>query len=91
MAKQRDQAAREGEAKLLCGTAAYAEHDKMRQQAGTSSSVPAPLPNQMMDSLEGYLDNITVAATQASSKGGPLVELSVILAISIYKVAAQQK
>ena len=42
----------------------------------------------MPDSLEGYLDKIYVAATQAVAKGGPLAELSVSLAISIDIVAA---
>ena len=89
VANQRDQAAREGEAKLLGGTAADAEHDKMRQQAGTSSSVPAPLPNQMLDSIEGYLDNIAAAATQAVANGGPLAELSARLSISVETMAEQ--
>ena len=45
----------------------------------------------MLDSLEGYLENIAVDTTQAVAKGGPLVELSASLAISIDTVAAQQK
>ena len=61
----------------------------MRQQAGTSSSVPAPLPNQMLDSLEGYLDNIAAAATQAVANGGPLAELSARLSISVETMAEQ--
>ena len=45
----------------------------------------------MLDSLEGYFDNIAAAATQAVANGGPLVELSSILAISVDTVAAQSK
>ena len=37
------------------------------------------------------LDNISAASTQAVTKGGQLAELSLILAISIDTVAAQQK
>ena len=36
--------------------------------------MPYPLPYQMLDSLEGYLDNIAVAATQAVAKGGPIAD-----------------
>ena len=45
----------------------------------------------MLDSLEGYFDNIAAAATQAVAIGGPIVELSSILAISVDTVAAQSK
>ena len=45
----------------------------------------------MLDSLKGYLDNISAAATQAVAKGGPLAELSASLVISVDTVAAQQK
>ena len=54
------------------------------------SAGPAPLTNQMLESLEGYLDNIAAAATQAVAKGGPPAELLASLAISIDTVAAQQ-
>ena len=45
----------------------------------------------MPDSLEGYLDKIYVAATQAVAKGYLLAELSASVAISIDTVAAQQR
>ena len=45
----------------------------------------------MLDSFEGYLDNIYAAATQVVTKGGPLAKLSASLEISIDTVAAQQK
>ena len=47
-----------------------------------------PLPNKMMNSIEGYLDNIPVATTKAVAKGNPPKELSENLAISIDTVAA---
>ena len=51
----------------------------------------SPLSNQILDSLEGYLDNIAAAATQAVANGGPLTELSVSLAISVDTVEVQAK
>ena len=45
----------------------------------------------MMDSLEGYLDNISAADTQTASKGVPLAELEASLAISVDTVARQQQ
>ena len=46
----------------------------------------------MLDLLEGYLDNIDVAAaTQAVTKRGPLEELSASLLISIDKVVLKKK
>ena len=44
----------------------------------------------MLDSVEGYLDNIAVAATQTADNGGPLAELAASLAISVDMVARQQ-
>ena len=89
MAKKCDKAAREGEEKPCGGAASDAAHDKLRHKAATSSA-PTPLSNQMIDSLEGYLNNIDAAATQAAATGGPLAELSVSLAVSVDKVAAQE-
>ena len=45
----------------------------------------------MMESLEGYLDNIAAAATQTAANGGPLAELAASLAISVDTVSRQQK
>ena len=49
----------------------------------------------MMDSLEGYLDNIAAAATQTAAQtaenGGPLAELAASLAISVDTVTRQQQ
>ena len=73
------------------GSAANDAHDQLSQRGNTYSAVPDPLPNQMLDSLEDYLDKIAASATQAVAKGGPIAELSASLAISIDTVAAQQK
>ena len=48
------------------------------------------MSNQMLDSLEGYLDNITVAATHTDATGIPLAELAESLAVSVDTVARQQ-
>ena len=45
----------------------------------------------MLDSLEGYLDNIVAAETWLVANGGPLAELSVSLAVSVDTVSAQSK
>ena len=52
---------------------------------------PVPFKNQMMDSLEGYLDNIAAASTQNAAKGGQLAELAASLAISVDTVAQQKQ
>ena len=41
----------------------------------------------MLESLEGYLDNIAEAATQTAEKGGPPEELAASLAILVDTVA----
>ena len=48
------------------------------------------LSHQMLDSLEGYLDNIAAAATQTAATGGTLAELAASLAVSMDTVARQQ-
>ena len=48
------------------------------------------MSHQMLDSLEGYLDNIPAAATQTAATGGPLAELAASLAVSLDTVARQQ-
>ena len=73
------------------GSAENKAHDYLRQRKNIYYDIPAPSPNQMLDSLKGYLDNISAAATQAVAKGGPLAELSASLVISVDTVAAQQK
>ena len=48
------------------------------------------MSHQMLDSLEGYLNNIATAATQTVATGGPLAELAASLAVSVDTVARQQ-
>ena len=48
------------------------------------------MSNQMLDSLEGYLDNIAAAATQTAAMGTLLAELAASLAVSVDTVAHQQ-
>ena len=47
------------------------------------------LTNQMLDSLEGYLDNIAAVSTQTAPNGGLLAELAASLAISVDTVTRQ--
>ena len=91
MAKRRAEASSESEDKPFGGSAVNDTHKQLRQRGNIASAVPAPLPNQMLDLLKGYLGNISAAATQAVAKGGPLTELSTSLAISIDTLAEQQK
>ena len=44
----------------------------------------------MLDLVEGYLDNIAVAANQTTANGGSLAELPASLAISVDNVSRQQ-
>ena len=44
----------------------------------------------MLDSFEGYLDNIAAAAMQTVATGTPLSELAASLAVSVDTVAQQQ-
>ena len=44
----------------------------------------------MLDSLEGYLDNIAEVATQTAATGKPLEELAASLAVSVDTVTLQQ-
>ena len=48
------------------------------------------MSHQMLDYLEGYIDNIAAVATQMAANGGPLAELADSLAVSVDTVARQQ-
>ena len=91
MAKRRSGASREVEDKPFGGSTVNDAHEQMHRRGHIASAVPSPITNQMLDSLEGYLNNIAASATQSVAKGGPLAELSASLAISIDTLAAQQK
>ena len=79
MVKRGAESAREIEGKpfggsaVIGGSAVNEAHRKLRRRGHTASAGPAPLTNKILDSLEGYLDNIAAAATQTVAKGGPLV------------------
>ena len=61
-----------------------------QRKDGTRKQPPPQMSNQMLDSLEGYLDNIAAAATQTAATGTPLAELAASLAVSVDTVARQQ-
>ena len=84
MAKRRQDAAREVFAKPFVGAAYY-------DTSPTRIAQLPPLSNQMLDSLEGYIDNIAAAATQSAATGTNLAEFSATLAISVDTVAPQAK
>ena len=86
--KRRSEAAREGEKKTFGGSALFGVVPVGNKQP-EQQEVPK-MSYQMLDSLEGYLDNITAAATQTSATGGPLAELAASLAVSVDTVARQQ-
>ena len=86
-----------GEEKLFGGSAIFVPapekkaNKSLRRREHQKTAGPAPLTNQMMDSLERYLDNIAAAATQMAANGGLLAELVDILTISVDTVASQQQ
>ena len=95
--KQRAESAREGEEKsfgdsVIFGAAPEKKSNKQLRRKGNKKLAGiAPLTNQMMDSLEGYLDNIDTTATQTAENGGPLAELAASMAISVETVVRQQQ
>ena len=93
VAKRRAEASQKGEEKLFGGSTVFSAsaekktNKQLRRRGNSTSTGPASLTNQIMDSLEGYLKNIAAASTQTSEKGGPLAELAASLAISVETVA----
>ena len=88
VAKRRSEAVREGEQKSFGGSAQFGP-----APVGTETepeSNPPTMSHQMLDSLEGYLDNIAAAATQTAATRTPLAELAASLAVSVDIVARQQ-
>ena len=79
---------REGEQKRFGGSAQFGPAPVEEKTAPESN--PTTMSHQMLDSLEGYLDNITAAETQTAATGTPLAELAAILAVSLDTVARQQ-
>ena len=66
-------------------------HGQLRQRGHTASAGPDLLTNHLLESLKGYLDNISASETQTVAKGVPLAELSASLAISVDTVIRQQQ
>ena len=88
VANRRLEAAREGEEKIFGGSALFGaapvKEEKHKQEEAPQMS------HQMLDSVEGYLDNIAAAATQMADNGGPLAQLSAILEVSVDTIARQR-
>ena len=76
---------------VIVGSAVNEAHGQLRRRGHTMYAGTFTLPNQMMDSIEDYLNIIAAAATQTVPKGGPLAELAARLAISVDTVARQQQ
>ena len=97
VAKRCAEADREGEQKPFGGSAIFSaaaekiSNKQLLRRLNQTTAGPNLLTNQMMDSLEGYLDNIDVAATQTAANRGPLAELAAGMAISVDTVARQQQ
>ena len=72
------------------GATVDAAHDQLSRKASASLVTP-PLWNKIIYSIEGYLDNISTAATQVLENGGPLPEFSSRLAVLVDTVAVQAK
>ena len=88
VAKRRSEVVREGEQKPFEGSAQFGPAPIEEKTAPDSN--PPQMSNQMLDSLDGYLDNIAAAATQTAATGTPLAELAASLAVSVDTVACQQ-
>ena len=95
--KRRAEAAQEVEGEPFFGSTVFGgpaekkTNELQRRRGNMTSAGPTPLIIQIMDLLEGYLDNIYAVATQIFAKGGPLAELAASLAISVDTVARQQQ
>ena len=83
-AKKRSEADREGEEKPFGGSITFGATNKMQTKG-------AQLTHQLMDLLEGYLNNIAAAATQTADPSGPLAELAASITVSVDTVARQQQ
>ena len=71
---------REGEQKPFGGSAQFGPVP-VGNEPEIAESNPPTMSHQMLDSLEGYLDNITAVATQTAATGTPLAELAASLAV----------
>ena len=88
VAKRRAEATREGEEKPFGGSALFGAA-LVSQEKKNMEGTPQLL-NQILDLLEGYLDNFVATATQMVANGDPLAELAASLAVSVDTVTRQQ-
>ena len=79
---RRSEAVREGEQKPFGGSAQFGPAPVGNEPDKTESNPPT-MSHQMLDSLEGYLDNIAAAATQTAATGTPLAEFAESLVVSV--------
>ena len=89
VAKRRSEAVREGEQKPFGGSSQFGVAPVGNEPEQKESNTTT-MSQQIMDSLEGYLDNIAAVATQTAATGTPLAELAASLAVSVDTVARQQ-
>ena len=88
VAKRRLEAVREGENKPFEGSAQFGPAPVGNEPEITESNPPT-MSHQMLDSLEGYLDNLAAVATQTATTGTPLAELAASFAVLVDTVARQ--
>ena len=88
VAKRRSEEVREGEQKPFGGSAQFGP-DPVGTEPEKTESNPPTMSHQILDSLEGYLDNIAAAATQTAATVTLLAELVASLAVSVDTVARQ--
>ena len=80
---------KEGEQNIFGGSTQFGVAPVGNEPEQKESNTPT-MSHQMLDSLEGYLDNITAAATQTAATGTPLAELAASLAVLVDMVAREQ-
>ena len=88
VAKRKSEATREGEQKPFGGSALFGVATVRKEQPEQQEA--PKMSHHMLSSLEGYINNITMGATQTADTGGPLAEIAASLAVSGYTVARQQ-
>ena len=76
---------------VISGSVVNKTHGQLRKRGHTASVGPDLLTNHILDSLKGYLDNISASETQTVAKGVPLAELAASLPISVDTVIRQQQ
>ena len=72
VAKRRSEVVIEGEQKPFGGSAQFGPAPVGKETEPQNN--PPTMSHQMLDLLEGYLDNIVAAATQTAATGTPLAE-----------------